>query len=289
MVTKQMEIGQKISRVKDQVHALIERNMLQSEFSDLSDIFSVKGLERLSSLTLPREEAVALAMYLEELKLYTKQHRQMESEIANAAISDEDCQLLMSIPGVASFTSVTLKARIGDASRFPSKKHLCSYAGIVPKANNTGENISMHNHVKHGDATLKYALTCAVRGAVAAGKNSAVKRFYLKQIRKGKSPQEAEVAAARKLACITWKVLTSKQKYVEEDRYLTARKIKRISFIAKRHLTYASKPEDVPSLIKSLTENSDVLERYSEHMHRRGKGSRSSTSLLQDVTRRKGP
>jgi hypothetical protein len=55
--------------------------------------------------------------------------------------------------------------------------------------------------------------------AVNTNKFSAVKKFYLKQIAKGKSPQDAEVAAARKLACIVWRILTSKQRYVEEDKY----------------------------------------------------------------------
>src|SRR5215469_5441408 len=61
------------------------------------------------------------------------------------------------------------ESRIGDdVSRFATKKHLCSYAGVVPKANNSGEFISEHNHVKQGDIVLKYALTCAVRGAILA-------------------------------------------------------------------------------------------------------------------------
>ena len=53
IVSKQMEIGGKISAVKNQIHALLERNLLQSEFDDLSDIFGVEGLERLSSVELP--------------------------------------------------------------------------------------------------------------------------------------------------------------------------------------------------------------------------------------------
>jgi hypothetical protein len=39
IVSKQIEIGGKISRAKDQIHALIERNVLQSELEDLSDVF----------------------------------------------------------------------------------------------------------------------------------------------------------------------------------------------------------------------------------------------------------
>ncbi len=47
--------------------------------------------------------------------------------------------------------------------------------------------------------------------------DTAVKRFYIRQVDRGKAAQDAGVAAARKLACIVWKTLTSKQPYVEEN------------------------------------------------------------------------
>jgi hypothetical protein len=252
------------------VHPLLERNMVQMEFDEFSDTFGVGGLERMASLDLPKQDAITLAMYLEELRLYASQHRQLEAEVAKVAQSDPDCQLLLSHPGISSFTAVAIKARIGDdASRFPTKKHLCSYAGVVPGADNSGERTSEHGHVKHGDAILKYALTCAVSGAVKAKANSAVKRFYLKQIRKGVAVQKAEVAAARKLACIVWKMLTSKQRYVEEDAYLTQRKAKRIRERAREEVPNATKPEDVAVLAKGLASSADVLERYPEDMNER--------------------
>jgi transposase len=266
IVAKQMEIGAKISAVKNQIHALLERNLLQSEFEDLSDIFGVEGLDRLSSIQLSEREKLTLAMYLEELRLYTSQHKQMEAEVAKIAEADADCKNLMSHPGIGSFVAVAIKARTGDASRFPTKKHFCSYAGVVPKTDNTGERVSEHTRVKHGDDVLKYALTCGVNAAVKTNVDSAVKRFYVKQITKGKSPQDAEVAAARKLACIVWRILTSNERYIEEDKYLTARKMKRLSQTARRPLKHTTQPADVPSLIASLKTETDVLERYPRQM-----------------------
>jgi transposase len=288
IVGKQMEIGGKIGAVKNQIHALLERNLLQSEFEDLSDIFGAEGLERLSSLPLPSSEKLTLAMYLEELRLYTTQHRQIETEVAKIAEADADCKKLMSHPGIGSFVAVAIKARAGDVSRFPTKKHFCSYAGVVPKADNTGEHVSEHDHVKHGDDVLKYALTCGVNAAVNTSTGSAVKRFYLKQVGKGKSAQDAEVAAARKLACIVWKILTSKQKYIEEDRYLTARKMRRQSHVARRRLKHTTKPEDIPTLIATLKSETDVLERYPEEMQRISKHNGRRTKRDSSIQRISG-
>jgi transposase len=265
LVGQQMDLGAKISRVKNQVHALLEKNMVQNEFSGLSDLFGVGGLRKLSKIEFAsKQDMIELGMYLSELKLYAALHRQIETEIAGIADSDKDCQLLMSHPGISSFTAVAIKARVGDASRFPTKKHLCSYAGVVPKATNSGEYVSEHTHVKHGDDVLKYALTCAVRGAVRANADSTVKKFYNKQIERGMDPKKAEVAAARKLACIVWKILTSKQRYADEDEYLTKKKTKETTSKARRVLRNPVEAQNVSQLIENLSTYADVLERYPE-------------------------
>ena len=87
-------------------------------------------------------------MHLQQLNLYALHHKQLDSELAQVAESEEDCNLLMSIPGINSFTAVDIKARIDDAGRFPTKKHLCSYAGVVPKTSRTAEYSLQHPLVK---------------------------------------------------------------------------------------------------------------------------------------------
>jgi len=133
----------------------------------------------------------SIARALKELSLYAEQHKALDVELAKIASSDEDCKLLMTIPGVGPFVAVAIKARIGDISRFPDKQKLASYAGLVPKAYNSGEYVSKHNHVKKGDMDLKYALTLAVNGAVRSKTKNTIKTFYKKQIKKGRSAQEA--------------------------------------------------------------------------------------------------
>jgi hypothetical protein len=65
LVGQQMDIGAKISRVKNQVHALLERNMVQSEFSGISDLFGVEGLRMLSKIEFSsKQDMIELAMYL---------------------------------------------------------------------------------------------------------------------------------------------------------------------------------------------------------------------------------
>lgn len=53
VVMQQIDLGEKIARVKCQVHSLLEKNMVQSEFEEFSDMFGVDGLSKLSQIVLP--------------------------------------------------------------------------------------------------------------------------------------------------------------------------------------------------------------------------------------------
>ena len=55
-------------------------------------------------------------------------------------------------------------------------------------------------------------------------------------------------------------MLTFKQRYVEEDKYLTAKKMRQTSFNAQRVIKDAILPESVPELAKSLSSDVSVLE-----------------------------
>jgi transposase len=259
-VMQQIQVGRKIGRVKNQVHALLERNMIH-DLDEFSDIFGVEGLRRMAELQLPSLDANALGRHLEELTLHVAHHKQLETELAKIAEADEDALLLLTIPGIDFFTALAIKSRIGEIGRFPTKKHLCSYGAVVPGASNSGDYTSTHNHVKRGDMVLKYALTCAVRGAVSARKNSAVKRFYLKHCKR-MGAQKAEVAAARKMACIVWKLLTTRQSYMEMDERLTARKKRILAWKAKRQ--EKNTPSDIRKLAETLMGNTAILEKYPE-------------------------
>ncbi len=266
LVMQQIQVGRKISRVKNQIHALLEKNMVH-DLDDLSDPFGVEGLRRISELSLNEDDTSALRTYLEELKIHLMHHEQFETRLAKIVQSDQDVKLLLTIPGMNAFTAVAVKSRIGDASRFPTKKHLCSYAGLVPGADNTGEYVSRHNHVKHGDMVLKYALTCAVRGAVSANKPTTVKACYLKLLKRQGVAQKAEVGAARKLACVVWKILISKKPFVEEDRYLTVKKFKRLAFKAGKPVPDdTSNRSAVSQLVNDISCRADALARYPMNM-----------------------
>lgn len=251
------DLAQKVTLVKNQVRALVTRNLLDSEMKGVSQWFGVAGLRKLVRLSLPSEDRSHLARYLEQLELLAQQEESMQVELAQVARDRADVQLLMTIPGVSFYSAVGILAEIGDIRRFPDKQHLASYAGLVPKADNSGTRVAEHQPLKKGNAVLKAFLCTTVMAMLKATQETAVTRFYREKA-KTRPPMLAQVAAARKLSCEIWKILTYQVPYRDEDAGLTGKKERRMQKIAEEPTPEVS-VETLDSLADRLSGKADVL------------------------------
>lgn len=259
LVRQRQDLGYKVGVVKNQVHALVTRNLLDQEMASVTDWFGVGGIRLLTRLPLSAEERAALARYLRQLAYLADQEEELHRSLAHAAVEREDVRLLMTIPGVDYYTAVALVAEIGEVSRFPTKRELASYAGLVPRADNSGETVSSHRGVKSGDRVLKRFLCGAVMGMLRANQDTAIKRFYRKKA-KAIGTGKAQVAAARKLSAVVWWILTHHQPYVEQDVGLSARKeatLERVVLTPTPEVT----PADLQAVGEELGGRADVLGR----------------------------
>jgi transposase len=227
LVRSRQDLGTKVTLVKNQVHALVTRNLLDSAMAGFSDWFGVGGLRKLARLPLDATGRATLARHLELLDLLAQQEEALQVELAGVAREREDVQLLMTIPGVDYYSAVGIVAEIGNIKRFPDKQHLASYAGLVSRADNSGGQVSDHRPVKKGNMALKGFLCTAVRGMLKASHPTAVVAFYRKKAAV-QPAQKATVAAARKLSAEVWKMLTFEEPYREQDANLTERKEQRM-------------------------------------------------------------
>jgi transposase len=218
----------------------------------------------LTQLPLPIEERAALARYLRQLTYLAGQEEELQRALAQLATDREDVRLLMSIPGVHYYTAVALAAEIGDIRRFESKKALASYAGLVPRADNSGATVSAHRHVKPGDMVLKRFLCGAVMGMLLARQETAIKRFYQKKA-KQIGQAKAQVAAARKLSAVVWWVLTHQEVYREQDEGLTERKTARLDRTAQRPPAEIG-PEELEAIGVQLSKKVDALDHLSREI-----------------------
>ena len=88
LVRIRADLGFKMTRIKNQVHALVTRNLLDEETAGISDWFGIGGIRKLVGLPLPDEEKGHLALYLEQLTTLADQEEPLHTELARAAEQD---------------------------------------------------------------------------------------------------------------------------------------------------------------------------------------------------------
>lgn len=126
----------------------------------------------------------------------------------------EAVELLQTIPGVGEVAAATIVAEIGtDMSRFPSSKHLASWAGVCP-GNRESAGKRLSGKPTGGDPWLKAALG-EVAWAVARNKAPNYLTEQYKRIARRRGKYKAAVAVAHSVLVIAYYILKTGQPYRE--------------------------------------------------------------------------
>ena len=247
-----VSLGQKTTRIKNEIHALLTRNNIRMK---QSDIFGAGGLQTLKSLQLNKIDSLLLKFYLDELSYLADKIEYVEDIMAEQAKHIPEAELLMTIPGIGYYSAMTIIGEIGDITRFPNPKKLVSYAGLSPRLRESG-NLSIHGRIsKKGSRVLRWILVTAAHSVLRCRKgNKKLRKFYTHLRRRGKSKQVATVALAKKLLTIIYAMLTTGKKYDDGDELLTKRKIVRMNMRATELplSNYVSKIDELEQKIKLI-------------------------------------
>lgn len=126
---------------------------------------------------------------------------------------EEDLELLDTIPGVGVRNAEHILAEIGtDMDRFPSDRHLASWAGMAP-GNNESAGKRKSGRTTHGNKKLR---SCLVEAAHAAGRSRQTylsAKYHRIAARRGK--QKAAVAVGHRILVIVYHLLKQKVPYDE--------------------------------------------------------------------------
>lgn len=215
-------------RAKNEVHAVLARCLLGR--SPVSDLFGKAGRAWLDQQQLGEEEAETVSGCLAQIEFLDQQIAQIDCKLAQWAASSEDAKRLMSIPGVGAGVAVTLMAAIGDISRFSSPRQLVAYLGLDPKVRQSGDEPARHGRIsKRGNAQARSVL---VEAAWVAVRQPGPLHAFGERVRSKKGSQVAAVAVARKIACLTWQLLTKEQNYAFAQPSLVRRKLRQVQLDA---------------------------------------------------------
>lgn len=217
-----VQLGRDRTVTKNRIHALLGKNGIKHEFSDL---FGGEGKRFLKELNLPNSQRITLDVLLRQLNSTNKEMELVQKQIARIAKEDEDIKILMTIPGIDYYSAMIIKNEIGEIERFPSYKELCSFAGLVPRVHQSA-NTRWEGHItKEGNALLRWILIQIVHQVVRYP--GELRKFYLGLTRR-KGTKIAVVATARKLLRVLYCMLRRKESYRYERKSITETKLKRL-------------------------------------------------------------
>lgn len=165
--------------------------------------------------------AIAWADLAAEVATEVALLRAVQTQLAGHAAAREEAyrwvdagQLARTLPGVAEVSGPVLAAAIGDASRFPTGAHFKSFAGLAPKASETGETDRKGQPMsKAGSSLLRATL---VRAADTARKQDPqlARIYYQQMVERGADHLKANCVVAGHLAQRFWAVMRREMPYV---------------------------------------------------------------------------
>nr|HIL76269.1 IS110 family transposase [Rhodospirillales bacterium] len=138
----------------------------------------------------------------------------LENKLKIISHQNEDCQRLLTIPGIGLLTATALIAAIGNISVFRSGRELAAWLGLVPRQHSTGGMPTLMGISKRGDCYLRTLLIHGGRTVVRVAHLYTDKRnLWISELDKRRGKNISAVAVANKNARIAWALLSKKESY----------------------------------------------------------------------------
>jgi transposase len=216
------------TRAKNECHAALVRRLIKKPA--VSDLFGLAGREWPRDVELPIEERETVDGCLRQIDFLDQEIAEVEKQVARDALVSPQIKRLMTVPGVNVIVAATFLAAVGDISRFRTSRQLVGYLGLDPRVRQSGSTPATHGRIsKQGSASARHALVEASWSVVR--QPGPLHAFY-QRIRARRGHQVAVVAAARKLACLFWCMLTRGEDYAYGQPSLTRKKLRRLELAA---------------------------------------------------------
>lgn len=215
-------------RLKNLIQSILHTHLIPP--CPHGNLTGISGRKWVAVQRLPEDERAAVNRYLAQIDLIEGSLKEVEADIAKAAMSDPVIRRLMTLPGVDVAVASGVAAAIGDAQRFGDPTKLVGYLGLNPSTRQSGEGPAYHGRItKQGRGQARGML---VEAAWAAARSPGPLRAFFQRMAARQGKPIAAVATARKLAMITWHMLTKGEDYIWARPALMARKFRTIELKA---------------------------------------------------------
>jgi transposase len=227
-VMRRAHIVRQRTRIKNQVHAILARNLVSTP--PVSDLFGRTGRHWLSQQQLPADERATVQALLRQLDFHGCELALVDKELAVEALVDPAVARLMTIPGVDAIAGISIVAAVGDFSRFADPDKLVAYVGLNPKVRQSGNSAPVHGRIsKAGRAHVRGVL---VEAAWSASRAPGPLRAFYQRVKARRGFQKAVVATARKMTVLAWHLVTKDEDYAFARPALVTHKRRKLELAA---------------------------------------------------------
>jgi len=264
LVLRRTHLVKQRTRVKNQVHAMLARNLVPT--CPHADLFSGVGRSWLDRQELPRDEWRSVKALLRQLDFHGEELAQVDRDIAFEALDDPVVARLMTVPGIDVTVAISILAAVGDFSRFDTPDRLVSYLGLNPRVRQSGDGPAIHGRItKTGPAQARGML---VEAAFTASRAPGPLRAFYRRVKDRRGFQIATVATARKLTVLCWHLINRGEDYAFARPSLNAHKRRKLELAAGATSRRGPAPGPTRDYhIKQLRDQERALVEHAEHAY----------------------
>jgi transposase len=180
--------------LKQRIHALLLRHAVIAPRR--ADLFGAAGQEWLARLELPEYAGQSLCGYRHMFHWMSEQLAHATDEVLARGAGDPVVMALDRIAGIGPVLGLMIRAEIGEIRRFPNAARLASYAGVVPRVDQSGGRCHYGPITRAGSPWLRWAL---VEAAIHRARQHDDVGRWARQLALRKGPLKARVAVAHRL------------------------------------------------------------------------------------------
>jgi transposase len=158
-------------------------------------MFGPAGQRLLDEMPIEGVYRIRMESLRDLLEIYERELDLVESHLSRRLKGHEGYLAIQAIHGVGPILAAIFVAEIGDASRFPSARHLCSWAGITPSHRESDVKVHRGHITRQGSNLVRWA---AVEAVARYHGGAPIEPTYQRVARR-RGTMIARVAAARKL------------------------------------------------------------------------------------------
>lgn len=197
LVRYRHKLSQLRTGLKSQVHSVLGK---EGVVPSLTTLWGPRGARFLDETPLGEAYGYRIDSLRALIGRYEREITELDGRIHLELRADAGYRAIQQLSGVGRVFAGVFVAEIGDVSRFPNPKRLCSWVGLTPRHRESDDKVFRGSITKQGSPLVRWA---AVE-AVSRWRGGAPIRDSYQRIAERRGANIARVAAARKLITLVY-------------------------------------------------------------------------------------